>query len=163
MVAHIIQLVSQSAALHRAILSILDMSLQFSEFFATFTGDAATHDISCHSLVRRHKSRRQRRKRRNVIGFSQPSSDDDLSSSDEDNDGREPQGLRDLAPESEMFSTMNMTGSPEEIAERLDKFLLELDGLVRYIRRGVEGLAGGTSEAAPTFAILAFSLQDWEF
>lgn len=140
------------------------MSLQFSEFFATFTGDAATHDISRHSLIRRHKSRRQRRKRRNVIGFSQPSSDDDLSSSsDEDNGDQEPRGLRDPAPESEMFSTMNMTGSPEEIAERLDKFSSELDGLVRYIRRGVESLAGGASEAAPAFAILAFSLQDWEF
>lgn len=64
--------------------------------------------------------------------------------------------------ETETFSTMNMTGSPEEVVERLDKFSSELDGLVRFIRRGVESLAGGTSEAAPAFGVLAFALEDWD-
>ncbi|KAF9450171.1 hypothetical protein P691DRAFT_665854 [Macrolepiota fuliginosa MF-IS2] len=151
-----------TSALHRAILSILDMALQFSEFFVTFTGDAATtHDISRHSHIKRHhRSRRQRRKRRNVIGFSQPSTDEEMSSSDDDDGGvdidKEP------AMETETFSTMNVTGSPEEIAEKLDEFSSELDGLVRFIRTGMESLAGGTSEAAPTFGVLAFALEDWD-
>ncbi|KAJ3576249.1 hypothetical protein NP233_g563 [Leucocoprinus birnbaumii] len=154
-----------TSALQRAILSILHMSLQFSEFFSSFTGDAARHDISRHSIIsKRHRSKRQRRKRRNIIGFSQPSTEDELSSSDGDDgdDGREPEILRDPAMETETFSTINATGSPEEIAERLDKFSSELDGLVRFVRRGVESLAGGTSEAAPAFGVLAFALEDWD-
>ena len=38
----------------------------------------------------------------------------------------------------------------------------ELDGLVRFLRRGIEGLAGGTDEAAPAFGVLAFALEDWD-
>jgi gamma-tubulin complex component 5 len=141
------------------------MSLQFSEFFSSFNGDAGTHDISRHSLIKRHRSKRQRRKRRNIIGFSQPTFDDEISSSsedDRDDDDRELEMLRDPVMETEMFSTMNTTGSPEETAERLDKFSSELDGLVRFIRRGVESLAGGTSEAASVFGVLAFALGDWD-
>ena len=37
----------------------------------------------------------------------------------------------------------------------------ELDGLVRFLRKGIEGLAGGTGEATPTFGVLAFALEDW--
>jgi len=141
------------------------MSLQFSEFFSLFTGDVTTHDISRRSLIgRRHRSKRHGRKRRNIVGFSQPLTEDELSSSDYDvdDDSRDPSVLRDPTIETETFSTMNVTGSPEEIAERLDKFSSELDGLVRFIRRGVESLAGGTNEAASAFGVLAFALEDWD-
>ncbi|KXN89493.1 Gamma-tubulin complex component 5 [Leucoagaricus sp. SymC.cos] len=135
-----------TSALHRAILSILDMSLQFSEFFSSLTGDVITHDISRHSSIKRHRN-----------------NSDEISSSDDD-DGRdgEPEILGNPAMDTETFSTMNTTGSPEEIAERLNKFSSELDGLVRFIRRGVDSLAGGTSEAAPAFGVLAFALEDWD-
>jgi len=142
------------------------MSLQFSEFFGFFIGDVATHDISRHSLIgKRHRNKKRGRRRRNIIGFSQPLTEDELSSSDydvDDNDAGEPGMLKDPAIETETFSTMNTTGSPEEIAERLDKFSSELDGLVKFIRRGVESLAGGTSETASTFGVLAFALEDWD-
>jgi gamma-tubulin complex component 5 len=45
---------------------------------------------------------------------------------------------------------------------QIDKMSSELDGLVRFVRRGVESLAGGTGEAAPAFAVLAFALEDWD-
>lgn len=45
---------------------------------------------------------------------------------------------------------------------RLDKMASELDGLVRFIRRGTESLAGGVGEAAPAFEVLAFALEDWD-
>ena len=38
----------------------------------------------------------------------------------------------------------------------------ELDALVRFVRRGVESLAGGTSEAASAFGVFAFALEDWD-
>jgi len=141
------------------------MSLRFSEFFSLFTGDVATHDLSRHSLIgKRHRSKKHGRKRRNIIGFSQPLTEDELSSSDYDvdNDTGEPGMLKDPVVETEAFSTMDATGSPEEIAERLDKFSSELDGLVKFIRRGVESLACGTSETASTFGVLAFALEDWD-
>jgi len=37
----------------------------------------------------------------------------------------------------------------------------ELDKLVRFVQREVEGLAGGTSGTASTFSVLAFALEDW--
>jgi len=140
------------------------MSLQFSEFFGLFIGDVATHDISRHSLIgKRHRNKKRGRKRRNIIGFSQPLIEDELSSSDyDDDDTGEPDMLKDPAIQTETFSTMNATGSPEEIAERLDKFSSELDDLIKFIRRGVESLAGGTSETASTFGVLAFALEDWD-
>jgi len=33
---------------------------------------------------------------------------------------------------------------------------------VRFVRRGVESLAGGVGEAAPAFGVLAFALEDWD-
>jgi gamma-tubulin complex component 5 len=145
------------------------MSLRFSEFFTSLTGDAATHDISRHSLIKRHRSRRVARKRRDIIGFSQPSREDGLSSSDEDEDisinndfGDENKEPDVLTMETESFSIVSMTGSPEEIAEELNKFSLELDELVRFVRRGVQGLTGGSGEAASAFGVLAFALEDWD-
>ena len=57
-----------------AIMSILDMSLHYTDCFVSFAGDT-THDISRASLrglnlSRHHRSRRLRQQRRNVIGFS---------------------------------------------------------------------------------------------
>jgi gamma-tubulin complex component 5 len=46
--------------------------------------------------------------------------------------------------------------------DRVDKMTSELDGLVRFVRRGTESLAGGTGDAAPTFGVLAFALDDWD-
>ena len=48
------------------------------------------------------------------------------------------------------------------VLARLDKMSSELDALVRFVRRGVESLAAGTSEAAPAFGIFAFALGDWD-
>lgn len=148
------------------------MSLRFSEFFTSLTGDAATHDISRHSLIKRHRSRRTARKRRDIIGFTHPFIEDGLSSSDDDgvnnNFGdmdeeiKEPDILKNLTMETESFSIVSTTGSPEEIAEELNKFSSELDELVRFVRRGVESLVDGSSEAASAFGVLAFALEDWD-
>jgi gamma-tubulin complex component 5 len=153
----------QTSALHRAVLSILDICLRFSDFFVEFAGDV-THDVSKASIhIRRHRSRHQRRQRKNVIGFSQSikydsSSEDDDDSSDEDN-------LTANDEPSFFMSSMisNVKGDDElPSTDRLDTMSSELDSLVRFIRRGVETLAGGTGEAAPAFGVLAFALEDWD-
>lgn len=132
------------------------MCLHFSEGFIAFTGDTtATLDVSRQSIImKRHRSRRQRRHRKNVIGFSQNLQDDDDSSDDE-----EPEGTGTDPPEPS-FEASNIL--EEDFYDRIEKMSSELDSLVRFLRRGVESLAGGSSEAAPAFGVLAFALEDWD-
>ncbi|KAF8914341.1 Spc98 family-domain-containing protein [Gymnopilus junonius] len=150
-----------TSALHRAILSILDMCLHFSEGFVVFAGDTtATLDVSRQSIsIKRHRSRRQRRQRRDIIGFSQFLHDDD-DSSDEDGGNLEANGGDHDEPSFSMTGS-SITGE-EDFSARVERMSSELDGLVRFLRRGVESLAGGTSEAASAFGVLAFSLEDWD-
>jgi len=49
-----------------------------------------------------------------------------------------------------------------DFLDRIDKMTSELEGLVRFIRRGAESLAGGTGEAVSAFGVLAFALEDWD-
>ncbi|KAG6820688.1 hypothetical protein H0H93_013206 [Arthromyces matolae] len=145
-----------TSSLHRAILSILDMALHFADIFVAFAGTSTTTlDVSRMSIsIRRHRSRRHRHQRRNIIGFSQSllenSSDDD----DEFAHGEAPEPS---------FSVNTSTSYLEEgFQERMDKMSTELDGLVRFLRRGIESLAGGTGEAASAYGVLAFALEDWD-
>ncbi|KAI1796107.1 Spc98 family-domain-containing protein [Ganoderma leucocontextum] len=157
-----------TVALHRAIMSILDMSLHYTECFVSFAGDT-THDISRASLVsrHRHRSRRLRKQRRNVIAFSDASSflhdSEDVSSDEEGLDEESLAGHSGREP-SFSFGASTTTASFTEdgFLARLDKMSSELDALVRFVRRGVESLAAGASEAAPAFGIFAFALEDWD-
>jgi hypothetical protein len=45
---------------------------------------------------------------------------------------------------------------------QLDKLSTDLDSMVKFIRKSVESLSVGTSEAAATFGILSFMLEDWD-
>jgi gamma-tubulin complex component 5 len=105
--------------------------------------------------MKRHRSRRQRRQRRNVIGFSQSLLSQD--SSEEDESDLDEGEMQSLEP-----SFDAMTHGAESSLDSLDKMSSDLDGLVRFIRRGVESLAGGTGNAAPAFGVLAFALEDWD-
>ena len=136
--------------------------MHFRTFFTTFAGDT-THDISRLSIsMRRHRSRRQRRQRRDVIGFSVPLSidpeDDSDTDTDLDTDADKIEGEEALEP--------SFSAAPsfveEDFSTRLEKLSGELDGLVRYVRRGTESLARGTSDTASAFGMLAFALEDWD-
>ncbi|KAL1761163.1 Spc98 family-domain-containing protein [Schizophyllum commune] len=155
----------KTSALHRAVLSILDLSLSFSQLLVSVSGDAnATLDISRQSLLaRKHRSRHQRRMRRNVIGFGASAAALD-SSSDEDedeNEGGEADLTRDAPSTSLAVSGASVVGEWDPLGG-VEKISTELDGLVRFIRRGVDSLAGGTSEAASAFGVLSFVLEDWD-
>jgi len=112
--------------------------------------------------MKRHRSRRQRRQRKNVIGFSQPSQESE-DSSDNESDNDEKFTNTESAPEpSFSMAASSMSCAEEEFSSRLEKLSSELDGLVRFIRRGAESFAGGTGQAAPAFGVLAFALDDWD-
>ena len=145
-------------------MSILDMSLRYTDCFVSFAGDT-THDVSRVSLrsVTRHRSRRLRAQRRNVIGFADASAPSLLpsDSSDSDDDGAD--GGASATSFSFGASFVTDGGAADEGAlARLDKMSSELDALVRFVRRGVESLAAGTSEAAPAVGIFAFALGAWD-
>lgn len=149
----------KTSALHRAILSILDMSLHFCEVFTTFTGNTTvTLDVSRLSVIsKRHRSRRQRSQRKNIVSFSQAH----VFESDESSDDEDEVDLEDEHGGTS-FSMAASSVASEDGSSRIDRMATELDGLVRFIRRGVESLAGGTGDAASSFSVLSFSLEDWD-
>lgn len=137
------------------------MTLHFSDAFIAFAGDAATHDISRHTVapIKSHRSRRLKRLKQNVIGFSQtlPAAVSDSSSeSDEDADTDYSNAT---APS---FSAGASSFDEDDFVVRLDTMSSELDSLVRFIRRGIDSLAAGTGSAASAFGIFAFALEDWD-
>ncbi|KAG6856046.1 hypothetical protein H0H87_008150 [Tephrocybe sp. NHM501043] len=149
-----------TSSLNRAILSILDMALHFTDIFVSFAGNTTTtHDVSRQSIsFRRHRSRRRRQQRHNTIGFSQSIRDlRDSSDEDDDDDIENAQ-----APEPSFSANTSASYVEEGFQARMAKMSSELDGLVRFLRRGVESLAGGTGEAAPAYGVLAFALEDWD-
>jgi len=50
----------------------------------------------------------------------------------------------------------------EDAFTRVEKMSSELDGLVRFIRRGVENLEGKGGPESSTFGVLSFALEDWD-
>ena len=157
-------LTGNSEVLHKAVISILDMCLHFSGVFTSYAGDTtAMHDVSRQSITIKHRSRRLKRQQRNVIGFSSASvppsaSFRDIDSSDDDYD----EGNESTGPPETTFSVADDTGYGENVFESIEQMSKELDGLVRFVRRGVEGLSGGPGEEAATFGVLAFALEDWD-
>ena len=140
------------------------MALRFSEGFISFGGDTTTTlDVSRQSLImKRHRSRRQRKQRRNVVGFSQLLQDEDDSSDQEENEAGGTEHSSDPLEPSFSVLSSSIVSVEEDFFVRVERMSSELDGLVRFLRRGVESLAGGTGEAAPAFGVLAFALEDWD-
>ena len=136
------------------------MCLHFSEGFIAFAGDSSsTLDVSRQSLNIKRRTRAQRQRRQNIIGFLQSLQEDSLSSDDEDDDDEDVDVA--IEPSVSMLGDSSPYGEGNFFA-RVERMSSELDGLIRFLRRGIETLAGGTSEAAPAFGVLAFSLQDWD-
>jgi gamma-tubulin complex component 5 len=80
---------------------------------------------------------------------------------DEDSDLSEDESL--LHVEQSLSMAASFASSVEEgFFGRVDKMSTELDGLVRFVRRGVESLSGRAGDAAPAFGVLAFALEDWD-
>jgi gamma-tubulin complex component 5 len=128
-----------------------------------FAGDA-THDLSSFSMfqMKRHRSKRLNRQRRDVVGFSNSLRElETISDSDSDSDSDE----IDAGPPDPSFSysaSNTISFDQDNVLSRLDKMSIELDSLVRFVRRGVENLSGGSGDVALTFGILAFNLEDWD-
>ena len=148
-------------ALRQAILSILNMALRFRDALTADVGEVPkTAQLS--TKVDSHGLRRQQQRGKGpVFGFARTSREAALASDSESDLEEEEEALRhgrfgsqhhDVPPVSR--DSYRLFGDVYELQEELDK-------LVRFVQRDVEGLAGGTSGTASTFSVLAFALEDW--
>jgi len=117
--------------------------------------------------VRRHRSKRLRRLRKDTIEFSRNGRDherddgidpDTESSSSEQGDDDEGYGME---PPSFIGDT-TISFAEEDAFTRVEKISRELDGLVRFVRRGVESLGSKGGPESSTFGVLSFALEDWD-
>jgi gamma-tubulin complex component 5 len=169
------------APLHRAIIAVLDLALRFARSLTQFVGADVTYDVSRLSVLgtstgRRRKSRRSRATRKNVIGFLESmhfdetessSSGDDAPVVEIDGDEGIPHGRPSLVHPATSYISFTVPIHEEDdegatFSVQLDKLSTDLDSMVKFIRKSVESLSVGTSEAAATFGILSFMLQDWD-
>jgi len=169
------------APLHRAIMGVLDLALRFARCLTQFVGAGVTYDASRISLLRtstgrRRKSRRSRASRKNVIGFLESmrfdetessSSGDDLPAVDIDEEGRIPLRRPSLIHQATSYLSFTVPIHEDDdeagtSPAQLDKLSTDLDSMIKFIRKSVESLSVGTSEAAATFGILSFMLEDWD-
>lgn len=134
------------------------MTLRFRDALTADAGEAPKiAQLSTRVKSRSHHGRREQERRKGSVGFARTSREAALAS-DSDSDLEEEEALR-----HGLFGSRYQTVSRDgqqlfgDIYEMQD----ELDKLVRFVQREVEGLAGGTSGTASTFSVLAFALEDW--
>ncbi|KAL5527461.1 hypothetical protein ACEPAG_6252 [Sanghuangporus baumii] len=153
----------KTTTLQRALRSILDMSVSFSDCFVAFAGDTTLNTSQTSTGRRhRHRSRRQRRQRLNVVSFAPISSfrDEDSDSSDSELDESAVQEIVEENVHTYAAPSAYESFSVDDFFDQNEKLAKNLDSRVRYIRREVERLA--SSKVGSQFDVLAFMLQDWD-
>ena len=170
----------QTTSVRKAILSVLDLCLHFTDVYRAYSGGAGTVDVSRRAIRftnnqrsrRRRLNRQQQLRRKNLIGFTSdalPASSDEeeeaevLESSPEDDEGTSAHAHAAVSMDDvTLQTTMSISFADIDFSERIDKIGSELDALVRYLSKHTEGLASSGAEEAGTFAGLAFALDDWD-
>lgn len=148
----------ETAALRRGILTILDLGLQFSGLFAALAAgsDEDGHRVSRQTIkVRPHRSRRRRKLRRNTMSFSSSTVLSDSSEDDDDDDDGEEQ-------EVEEGVSIVSKDLVEDLPTQVETVSRELDGVVRFLRRGVETLSNQASGDGGSFGVLEARLREWD-
>lgn len=147
-------------ALRQAILSILNMTLRFRDALTTDVGEVPkTAQVS---KVDSHGLRRQLRGRKgSMFGFARTSREAALASDSESDPEEEEEALRHGRFGSQHRNVPPVSRDGQQLFGDIYEMQDELDKLVRFVQREVEGLAGGTSGTASTFSVLAFALEDW--
>jgi hypothetical protein len=143
--------------LHQAILSILDMALRFREVIAVDAGRPSTMPQASSKIrPRLHRGWQKQHERRSTTGFAETSREVTQSSDSESE--FEEEGLGNRPSGSHYYRVPSLPRDNQQLFDNICKMQDELDKLVRFIHREVEGLAGSTS----TFSVFAFALEDWD-
>ncbi|KAG8686379.1 hypothetical protein FRC08_012534 [Ceratobasidium sp. 394] len=149
---------TKDAAVHKTVLSILDMCIQFGDLFASVVADT-TLDLSRPPVARGARRRRDLANRSNLVTFVPPpeamsTTSDELVSDPGVNDEEETE-LGTTSMEPTFLAT-------DDWAERVERMSKGLDGLVRSLRRAAETLVGSVGRSAGAFGMLEFALEDWD-
>lgn len=147
-------------ALRQAILSILNMTLRFRDTLTADVGEVPkTARLS--TKVKSHGPRRQQQGRKgSTNGFARKSREAALAS-DSESDLEEEEALRYGHFGSQHHDVPPVSRDGQQLFGDIYEMQEELDKLVRFVQREVEGLADGTSGTASAFSVLAFALEDW--
>jgi hypothetical protein len=147
--------------LRQAILSILDMTLRFRDAIAADVGETPMIVRSSTTVESRSRyGRREQEGRRGSIKFARTSREAALAS-DSESDLEEEEALRLGLLGSHHHNVPPVSRDGQQLFGDIYEMQGELNKLVRFVQREVEGLAGGTSGTASTFSVLAFALEDW--
>jgi gamma-tubulin complex component 5 len=139
------------------------MALRFRDALAADVGEAPkiAQSSTTRAESRFHHSRREQGRRKVSAGFARSSRGAALVS-DSESDLEEEEALRHGLFGSHYHNVPPVSrDGGRQLFGDIYEMQGELDKLVRFVRREVEGLAGGTSGTASTFSVLAFALEDW--
>ncbi|KIO31078.1 hypothetical protein M407DRAFT_19953 [Tulasnella calospora MUT 4182] len=164
-------LLPESDAAHKAVVAILDVTLTARRCFDTASSDVsidlsslAMRDERLAERGRRQKQRlrqSQKRLRRNVISFTSETVDTQLADSSSDSsEDLDLSYLSTAMDEQQPDASGGLTGN--SWLSRIDDCNVRLDNLMRLLARSVEALSGAAEGSLKTYAILAFSLEDWD-
>lgn len=147
--------------LRQSILSILNMTLRFRDTLNADVGEVPkTTRLS--TKVNSHGLRQQHQKRKgSMTRFARSSREAALASDSESDLEEEEEALRHGRFGSQHHNVPSVSRDGQELFGDIYEMQEELDKLVRFVQREVEGIAGGTSGTASTFSVLAFALEDW--
>jgi gamma-tubulin complex component 5 len=160
-------------------LAILDLSLQFASALVAYIAESTDGDktfsfeaTSKEKKRRRRHQKRTRHRERNTIGFIEHTAPSGVESSSSSSEGEINEGdlERDEAILAGMVSermnrpslASSISFAEESFTVKVDRVSDELDGLVRYVRKAVDVLAGGSNETSATFGVLSFMLEEWD-
>jgi len=87
--------------------------------------------------------------------ITESSSEEDEIIDEEDLKGREDDGV-----ERPSLAT-SVSFAEDSFVVKLDRMSEELEGQIRYVKKAVDVLAGGSSDVAATFGIFSFILEEW--
>jgi hypothetical protein len=148
-------------ALRQAILSILNMTLRFRDALTADVGEASKiAPVSTRAESRSHRGRWEQGGRKGSMGSARTSREA-APASDSESDIEEEEALRRGPFGLYYYNLPPMSRDGQKLFGDIYEMQDELDKLVRFVQREIEGLAGGTSGTASTFSILAFALEDW--
>lgn len=148
-------------ALRQAILSILNMTLRFRDALTADVGEVPetaqlSKKVDSHGLWRQPQG-----KKSSIIGFARTSREAALTYDSESDPEEEEEALRHGRFGSQHHNVPPVSRDGQQMFGDSYEMQEELDKLVRFVQREVEGLAGGTSGTASSFSVLAFALEDW--
>jgi gamma-tubulin complex component 5 len=138
------------------------MTLRFRDALTADVGEApkAAQLSTTRIEPRFHHGRREQGRRKGSIGFARAPRGAALAS-DSESDLDEEEALRHGPFGSHYHNVPPVSRDGQQLFGDIYEMQDELGKLVRFVRREVEGLAGGTSGTASTFSVLAFALEDW--